>query len=149
MRIPKFGGNVVVGNNGIRYCGFQLNHTTTYHWLLGIFVPSLHNASTLRPKWLSSCARKMGPEPWCVMCNLTFLQVREERHRGYTLMTWITIMKRYQNVPVMAAVAVRKKVVSIGHFSPSFCFQSLQIFLLVRSNQKHLHVLVALLIREI
>ena len=28
----------------------------------------------------------------------------------------------------MAAVAVRKKVVSIGHFSPSFCFQSLQIF---------------------
>merc|ERR1712105_471772 len=25
-------------------------------------------------------------------------------------------------LPVMAAVAVRKKVVSIGHFSPSFCF---------------------------
>ena len=51
-------------------------------------------------------------------------------------------------LPVMAAVAVRKKVVSIDHFSPSFCFQSLQIFLLVRSNQKHLHVLVALFIRE-
>ena len=32
-------------------------------------------------------------------------------------------------IPVMAAVAVRKKVVSVGHFSPSFCFQSLQIFL--------------------
>ena len=27
-------------------------------------------------------------------------------------------------LPVMAAVAVRKKVVSIGHFSPSFCLQS-------------------------
>ena len=52
-------------------------------------------------------------------------------------------------IPVMAAVAVRKKVVSIGHFSSSFCFQSLQIFLLVRSNQEHLHVLVALFIREI
>ena len=52
-------------------------------------------------------------------------------------------------LPVMAAVAVRKKVVRIGHFSPRFFFQSLQIFLLVRSNQEHLHVLVALLIREI
>ena len=25
------------------------------------------------------------------------------------------------DIPVMAAVAVRKKVVSFGHFSPSFC----------------------------
>ena len=32
-------------------------------------------------------------------------------------------------LPVMAAVAVRKKVVNIGHFSPSLCLQSLQIFL--------------------
>ena len=35
----------------------------------------------------------------------------------------------------MAAIALRKKVVSIGHFIPRFCFQSLQIFLSVRSNQ--------------
>ena len=28
----------------------------------------------------------------------------------------------------MAAIAMREKVVSIGHFSPSFCLQSLQIF---------------------
>ena len=49
------------------------------------------------------------------------------------------------NIPVMAAVAVRKKVVSVGHFSPSFCFQSLQIFLFVRSNQKQL---IALKIRK-
>ena len=38
----------------------------------------------------------------------------------------------------MAAVAVRKKVVSIGHFSPSSCLPSLQIFLFVRSNQEQL-----------
>ena len=42
-----------------------------------------------------------------------------------------------------------EKVVSIDHFSPNFCLWSLQIFLLVRSNQEHLHVLLALLIREI
>ena len=29
----------------------------------------------------------------------------------------------YFTLPVMAAVAVRKKVVSIGHFSPSLCLQ--------------------------
>ena len=52
------------------------------------------------------------------------------------------------NVPVMATVAVRKKVVSIGHFSPSFCFQSLKPFLFVRSNQEQLYVLIALKIRE-
>ena len=38
------------------------------------------------------------------------------------------------DLPVLAAVAVRKKVVGIGHFSPSFYLQSLQIFLFVRSN---------------
>ena len=37
-------------------------------------------------------------------------------------------------VPVMVAVAMRKKVVSIGLFSPGFCFQSLQFLLFVRSN---------------
>ena len=49
---------------------------------------------------------------------------------------------------VMAANAVRKKVVIIGHFSPSFCLQSLQIFLFVRSNQEQLYVLNKLKIRE-
>ena len=38
----------------------------------------------------------------------------------------------------MAAVAVRKKVVIIGHFSPRFCLQSLQIFLFVRSEKDEL-----------
>ena len=51
-------------------------------------------------------------------------------------------------IPVMAAVAMRKKVVSIGHFSPSFYLQSLQLFLFVRSNQEQLYVLIALKIRE-
>ena len=46
----------------------------------------------------------------------------------------------YKSVlPVMAAIAVRKKVISIGHFSPSFCFQSLQMFLFVKSNQAQLY----------
>ena len=35
------------------------------------------------------------------------------------------------SLPVMAAIAVRKKVISIGHFSPCFRLQSLQIFLFV------------------
>ena len=51
-------------------------------------------------------------------------------------------------LPVMAAVAVRKKVVSIAPFSTSFGPQSLQIFLLVRSNQEQLYVLIALKITE-
>ena len=46
-------------------------------------------------------------------------------------------------LPVMATVAVRKKVVSIGHLSPSFCLP-LQSFLFVRSNQEQLYVLIAL-----
>ena len=40
-------------------------------------------------------------------------------------------------IPVMAAVAVRKKVVSIGHFSPCFYLQSLNFFYLldqIKSN---------------
>ena len=31
-------------------------------------------------------------------------------------------------IPVLAAIAVRKKVISIGNFSASFCLQSLQFF---------------------
>ena len=34
----------------------------------------------------------------------------------------------FSSLPVMAAVAVRQKVVSIGHFSPCFYFQSLKFF---------------------
>ena len=40
-------------------------------------------------------------------------------------------------LPVMAAVAVRKKVVSIGHFSPNFYLQSMHFFHLsdqIKSN---------------
>ena len=46
-----------------------------------------------------------------------------------------------QPITVMAAIAVRKKVINIGHFSPCFRLQSLQIFLFVRLNQKQLYVL--------
>ena len=45
-----------------------------------------------------------------------------------------TFKRKDQAVPVMAAVAVRKKVVSIGHFSPCFCLQLLKFFLLVKSK---------------
>ena len=48
----------------------------------------------------------------------------------------------------MAAIAMRKKVVSIGHFSPCFRLQSLQTFLFVRLNQEQLLVLNALKTRE-
>ena len=51
-------------------------------------------------------------------------------------------------LPVMAALAVRKKVISIGHFSPCFRLQSLQSFLFVKLNQEQLYVLNALKIRE-
>ena len=51
-------------------------------------------------------------------------------------------------LPVMAAIAVRKKVESIGQFSLSFCLQSLKIVLFVRSNQEQLYVLIVLKIRE-
>ena len=38
-------------------------------------------------------------------------------------------------VEVMAAIAVRKKVVSIGHFSPSICLQSLGFLATPKSLQ--------------
>ena len=41
------------------------------------------------------------------------------------------------DIPVMAAVAVRKKVVKVVHFSPCFCLSSLQLFSLldpIKSN---------------
>ena len=40
----------------------------------------------------------------------------------------------------MVAVAVRKKVVSIDHFLPSLCLQTLQYFLFIRSNQEQLYI---------
>ena len=39
-------------------------------------------------------------------------------------------MAKKLKIPVMAAIAVRRKVVSIGHFSSSFYLQSLHLFLL-------------------
>ena len=55
---------------------------------------------------------------------------------------------QFMTVPVMAAVAVRKKVVSIGHFSPSFYLQSLQFFLFIRLKQELLYESIALKIRK-
>ena len=37
-----------------------------------------------------------------------------------------------------------RNVVSVGHWSPSFYLLSLQFFLVVRSNQEQLYVLIAL-----
>ena len=51
-------------------------------------------------------------------------------------------------IPVMAAIAVRKKVISMGHFSPCFRLQLMQIILFVRLNQVQLSILNALKIRE-
>ena len=49
-------------------------------------------------------------------------------------------------LPVMAAVAVRKKVVSISHFSQRFYLQTLHFFNLL--YQEQLYVLIALKIKE-
>ena len=63
---------------------------------------------------------------------------------------WISILTVWGlvNLPVMAAIAVRKKAISIGHFSLCFRFQSLQFFFFVRLNQEQLYVLNAPKIRE-
>ena len=66
----------------------------------------------------------------------------------FFIMNFDVHTNRRIKLSVMAAIAVRKKVVSIGHFPPSFCLQSLQIFLFVRLNQEQLYVLIALKIRE-
>ena len=58
------------------------------------------------------------------------------RHAAFNLLGLpLNILK----IPVMAAIAVRKKVVRIGHFSPSFCPQSLYFFLLdqIKSNRMY------------
>ena len=61
--------------------------------------------------------------------------------------------KRYKSnktVPVMAAVAVRKKVVSIGHllaFTKILCLVTANFFS-IRSNKEQLYELIALKIRE-
>ena len=39
-------------------------------------------------------------------------------------------------IPVMAAIAVRKKVISIGDFSPCFLLQSLQFFFICEINSR-------------
>ena len=47
------------------------------------------------------------------------------------------VLKLYKAIPVMAAVAVRKKVVSIGHFSQNFIFNHCNCFYLldeIKSN---------------
>ena len=65
----------------------------------------------------------------------------------YATMTFDSLIFRYCTtvsdrffipwfLSVMAAVAVRKKVVNIGHFSPSFYIQSLQSFYLLDQINK-------------
>ena len=54
-----------------------------------------------------------------------------------------TLVTSDKLIPVMAAIAVRKKVISVGHFSLATA-----IFSLVRLNQEQLYVLNALKIRE-
>ena len=43
----------------------------------------------------------------------------------------------YIYLPVMAAFAVRIKVVGVVHFSPKFCLQSLQLFLFVNKPGRY------------
>ena len=77
---------------------------------------------------------------WPYCCTITISLIVDVTDRWYSFFQG--------SIPVMATVAVRKKVVSIDHFSPSLCFQSLKIFLFVRSNLEQLYVLITLKIRE-
>ena len=82
-----------------------------------------------------------GPELYCGQAGAVY---------GWAVLYcgWVGAVMLRNYFPILAAVALRKKVVSIGQFSPNFCFQSLQIFLFVRSNQEQFYVLSALKIRE-
>ena len=51
-------------------------------------------------------------------------------------------------IPVMEAIAERKKVVSIGHLHHAFVFSHYKFFLFVELNQEQLSVFNALEIRE-
>ena len=51
-------------------------------------------------------------------------------------------------IPVMEAIAERKKVVSIGHLHHALVFSHCNLFLFVELNQKQLSVFNALEIRE-
>ena len=57
-----------------------------------------------------------------------------ERSNTQSRNTYTCMCSKSGLLPVMAAVAVRKKVVSVVHFSPSFCLQSLQLFTFIRSD---------------
>ena len=48
----------------------------------------------------------------------------------------------------MATIAVRNKVISIGHFPPNLCFLSLQSFFFVKLHKELLYVLIVLKIRK-
>jgi len=74
-----------------------------------------------------------------------FLAPKVFYRRGSKFPHSLSLLKRLKidsenHLPVMAAVAVRKKVVNIGHFSPCFCLQSLKSFLFVRSNQRKIEL---------
>ena len=58
------------------------------------------------------------------------------------------VVNYIESIPVMAAIAVRKKVVSIGHFSPCFYLQSLNFFYLLDQVKSNLYVWIALKIKE-
>ena len=83
----------------------------------------------------------------CFLFNF-FKLCCHENDEMLQLKTIIPVALYMLYIPVMAAVAVRKKVVSIGHFSPSFCFQLLQILLFVRLIQEQLSISNALKIRK-
>ena len=61
---------------------------------------------------------------------------------------YIDLINFVLKIPVMAAIAVRKKVISVGHFSLYFHLQSLQISLFVRLNQEQFYIFNALETRE-
>ena len=78
--------------------------------------------------------------------------VRKERNREFLFLDLSTDFISRVVLPVMAAIAARKKVISIGHFSLSVCLQSLNLFLLdqIKSNSIYwFYILIILKIREI
>ena len=81
----------------------------------------------------------------CLICLLVWFNVWKGNSGfkpGYTKLFILSseIKDLVKKIPVTAAIAVRKKVVSIGHFSPCFRLQSLQMFDLleeIKSNYTH------------
>ena len=106
--------------------------------------PSSSMSSCTHNPWRRSMKFSSNRDGAC--CGRNAMGSRSLWEKIEKMRMWSTL--RWQKLPARAPVAMRKKVGSIGHFSPCFCLQSLQIVLLVKSNQEQFYVLIALKIRE-